>query len=122
MADIQRMFRMIGHPNPKLPTFTANGRQYVSPAPGSFLDVVDWDAEVLNANGWTYLHGPQGRIRMGTTAQRPRVPPSPTLDPTFANKGELYLDLTLGKFICCTGGDPNNQYAQWVDPLTGAAV
>jgi hypothetical protein len=121
-TDVQRYYRMIGHPDARYPFHYANGRKYTAPSPGTYLDVPDFDGKVLEAQGWTILNGGPYPIRMGTTAQRPNVTPSPDLRPVFANKGELYLDLTLGKLIVCTGGDPINRYSQWVDVLTGAAV
>jgi hypothetical protein len=43
------------------------GRTYEA-APGSFLDVIDFDAEVLSGNGW--LQGPQ----VGPSSGRPSKP------------------------------------------------
>ena len=37
-------------------TMTVNGRSYSS-TPGNFLDVPDFDAQVLEANGWIFVAG-----------------------------------------------------------------
>jgi len=85
----------------------ANGRAY-SGAPGAAVDIVDFDAEVLAANGWikVALSGP-------TTAR-----PSATLGvsaPYLAVAGTHYFDSTLGYVIVFDG-------SAWRNPATGSAV
>jgi hypothetical protein len=84
-----------------------NGRTH-SGAPGVAIDAVDFDAEVLSANGWTKvaLSGP-------TTAR-----PSPTLGvspPYLATAGLQFLDTDIEKIVVFDG-------ATWRDPITGDAV
>ena len=86
---------------------TVNGRTY-SAAPGSAIDIVDCDAEVLSANGWTKI------ALSGATSARP----STTLNgspPYHATAGFHYVDVTLGKVIVFDG-------LTWRDPITGNAV
>lgn len=79
---------------------TVNGRTYSIAANGT-IDVPDFDALILEANGWqvSATHG------VGTTAQRPAVPV----------KNMHYLDTTLGYVIRHDG-------KAWRNPSTGAVV
>lgn len=81
-------------------SLTFNGRTY-SCAVGSTIDVPDFDALVLIANGWTAAssHGAD------VTANRPANP----------KRGMTYLDTTLGAVISFDG-------KRWRNPLTGAIV
>lgn len=82
-------------------TCTVNGRVYTC-AVGAFLDVPDFDAYVLQSNGWT---APAGGAQVGTTAQRPAKP----------GKGQSFHDASLGYVIHFDG-------ANWRNPNTGAIV
>ena len=75
-----------------------NGRVY-SCAIGATLDVVDFDAAVLTANGWIQV------APVGTTAQRPAKPGIQT----------WYHDTTLARLVIFEG-------AAWRDPATGSVV
>ena len=79
---------------------TVNGRTY-SAAVGSSLDVPDFDAYVLIANGWTSAAG--GGV--GTSSQRPLNPPKQT----------QFHDTTLGLTIVWDG-------KAWRNPANAAAV
>jgi hypothetical protein len=79
-------------------TIAVNGRGY-SVAANSFIDVVDFDAQVLAANGFIKV------AAVGTTANRPATP-SPTA---------RYFDTTVGVEIVFNG-------ANWVNPVSGASV
>jgi hypothetical protein len=68
-------------------TVTVNGRTY-SGAPGVTLDVPDFDAGPLAANGWIRV-GPSG-----TTAQRPGTSQANGTAGTAA-KGTSYFDISL---------------------------
>lgn len=68
-------------------TALANGRSYTCAANATLL-LPDFDAGVLESNGWT-----KASIASGTTAQRPATPV----------KGQAYHDDTLGLTIFCTG-------------------
>jgi hypothetical protein len=83
---------------------TINGRTYAA-APGIALDIPDFDAAMLQANGWIDC-GPSG-----TTAQRP----TGTLGQYNASGGSVYFDTTLGITIMSDG-------ISWRDPNTGNAV
>jgi hypothetical protein len=86
---------------------TANGRGY-SGVPGTAIDVPDFDAGVLAANGWT-------RVALsGASSARPPINPNAS-PPYTAAAGLHYLDTTLGKIIVFDG-------ATWRDPSTGASV
>ncbi len=81
-----------------------SGRNY-SCAAGSTIDVLDADAHIMSANGWTE----QGFV--GTTAQRP----TPQDAAPVLMTGLVYIDTTLGYAIRWDG-------AAWRNPSTGAAV
>lgn len=68
-------------------TVSVNARVYKA-ASGVPLDVPDFDAAELEANGWTIL----GVV--GTTAQRPASPV----------KGKPFIDTTLNKTVFHDGG------------------
>ncbi len=80
---------------------TVNGRTYTTPV-GTPIDVPDFDAFIMLANGWTSIDKSAG---VGTTAQRPNP----------ATKGLTYLDTTTGMHIQYDG-------KTWRNPVTGAAV
>ena len=85
-------------------TRTMNGRTYTG-TPGSVMDIPDFDAGPLSANGWIDI-GPSG-----TTMQRP----TGTLGPYNASAGSRFFDTTLGHEIVSDG-------LSWRDPATGGAV
>jgi hypothetical protein len=82
------------------PNFTANGRAYTC-ALGSTIDVPDFDAVVLRANGW--VASTTGGV--GATAARPATP----------SRGQMFHDTTLGLNIVFDG-------KVWRNPTSGAAV
>jgi hypothetical protein len=84
-----------------------NGRTYSS-APGAAIDIVDFDAGVLSANGWVKV------ALTGPTSARPSTNPNGT-PPYLATAGLHYVDTTLDKVVVFDG-------ATWRDPLTGSAV
>ena len=87
-------------PNAAASSITVNGRFY-SCAAGSFIDVPDHDAFIMETNGWTIAaHG-----GVGVTAARPTTP----------QKNQLFFDSTLGYSIVWTG-------ASWVNPANGNVV
>jgi hypothetical protein len=90
--------RLMPAGNGKTTTAVVNGRTY-SCQLGATLDVVDFDAFVLGANGWIQV------APAGTTAQRPAKP----------GVGNFFHDTTVGKIIIFEG-------AAWRDPATGSAV
>ena len=96
--------RMLPPINISAQTRTVNGRTYTA-APGTFLDVADFDAGMLAANGWIDC-GPSG-----TTAQRP----TGTLGQYHAGSGSKFFDTTLGLTIMSDG-------ISWRNPNTGNAV
>ena len=59
--------RLMPAGNGKTTTMTANGRSYTC-ALGATIDVPDFDAFVLGANGWIQV------APVGTTSQRPAKP------------------------------------------------
>jgi hypothetical protein len=81
-------------------TTVVKGRTYTAAA-GATLDVPDFDAYVLEANGWHILAG--GGV--GTTALRPTNP----------YKNLRYLDTTVGALIHWDG-------VTWRNTVTGASV
>jgi hypothetical protein len=88
-------------------TMNINGRNY-SGAPGVAMDVVDFDAQVLTANGWIFI------APSGPTSARP----SPRAGATpgyIAALGSDFWDTTLNKYVVFDG-------AAWRDPATGNAV
>ena len=87
-------------PNTSLIMTTVNGRTYPTSA-GTPLDVADFDAQVLVANGW-HISAPGG---VGTTVTRPANP----------TKGMRFMDTTLGVEITYDGKN-------WRNPTTGAIV
>ena len=85
-------------------TRVVNGRFYSS-TPGNVVDVPDFDASMLEANGWIFV------ALSGTTAQRP----TGTLAPYPATAGLAFYDTTIGKLIKFDG-------ATWRDPANGSSV
>ena len=87
-------------PNDGRLSTTVNGRTYTFPS-GSYIDVPDFDADVLVANGWSAAasHGAD------VTAARPTNP----------KKGATFLDTTLGYNVVFDG-------KYWRNPVTGVAV
>ena len=81
-------------------TITVNGRTYSATA-GGFLDVPDFDAAVMLANGW--VRGAGGGS--GATAARPVKPPVNT----------VFMDTSLSLLIVWDG-------KTWRNKITGAAV
>jgi hypothetical protein len=75
-----------------------SGRKYTQ-TPGGTIDVADFDAAELEANGWVRV----GVV--GTTAQRPVTPA----------KGMIYVDTTVSKVI-------HHEGATWRDCITGNTV
>lgn len=100
--------RLLPPANVAQQTIRANGRTY-SAAPGQFLDVQDFDAAVLEANGWIFV------ALSGPTASRPNgtVSSLSTPNPVFASL--RYFDTDLGKVIAHDG-------ATWRDPANGNTV
>jgi hypothetical protein len=94
MANI----RLIPPGTGKYATLPVNGRTYTC-ALGAFIDVPDFDANVLTANGWIRI------AVVGTTAQRPTNP----------GTGMLYHDTTLGYVVVWEG-------AAWRNPNSGSVV
>ena len=82
----------------------AGGRTYAA-SPGMVLDVPDFDAQMLRAQGWSAVcFGIWTLVQGGSgpTAQRPANPPVEN----------HYFDTTLGKLVVWDG-------ANWRDPGTG---
>jgi len=97
--------RMLPPVNVQKQTMVVDGRSYTA-ASGSYLDVPDFDAGPLEANGWTRA------CLVGPTSSRP----SGTLPPYPAVPGQFYFDTTISKMIICDAG------ATWRDPASGSAV
>jgi hypothetical protein len=85
-------------------TRVVNGRSYTA-APGSVFDVLDADAEQLEANGWIAV------APSGPSSARP----SGTLGLYSAAAGQSFFDTTRGKLIVSDG-------QTWRDPATGGTV
>ncbi len=88
--------RLLAPVNAQYQTMQANGRTY-SCEPGSFLDVPNFDAAILEANGWVFV------ALSGTTAERTAAPV----------RGQQFYDTSLSKFIIFDG-------ATWCDCAGGA--
>ena len=83
----------------KATTMVANGRTYTCAA-NVTIDVPDFDAFVLTANGFIAVAG-----SVGATSARPTNP----------GKGQTYHDTTLGLTIVFEG-------TAWQNPANGAVV
>lgn len=82
-----------------------NGRTY-SVAVNATLDVPDFDAHVLTANGWVNVAGVGAVVAaVGATASRPANP----------SKNQTFHDTTLNLTIVFDG-------KVWRNPATGGAV
>lgn len=90
--------RLIGA-NGKLAMVTVNGRTYTCAA-GATIDVPDFDAQILQANGFVALGA-----TVGATTARP-AKPSP---------GQTFHDTTLGLTIVWEG-------SAWRNPANAAVV
>lgn len=84
-------------------SIVVNGRNYAA-QPGSAIDVLDADSNMLQSNGWVFVapSGPTSARPTGTLGLYPAV------------AGARFFDTTLGELIVFDG-------ATWRD-LTGAAV
>jgi hypothetical protein len=96
--------RLLPPTNVQQQTLTVNGRTYSS-TPGHVLDVLDFDAAVLSANGWLRV------AQSGTTAQRPT---SSQGNGSVAATGATYYDETVGALLIFDG-------AAWRSPVDGAS-
>ena len=85
--------------NGKAATYSANGRTYTCAA-GATIDVIDFDAYPMTANGWVVM-----AQLVGPTSARP-AKPSP---------GQAFHDTTLGITIVHEG-------TAWRNPATGGVV
>jgi hypothetical protein len=81
-------------------TITVNGRTYTTTS-GAAIDVPDFDALVIAANGWS-LSAPDGS---GASSARPANP----------QRGAKFADTTLGVAVVFDG-------KVWRNKITGAAV
>jgi hypothetical protein len=100
-------FRMLPPPAVGQQTVTTNGRTYTA-APGAVVDVVDFDAAVLGANGWTKV------ALSGPTTSRPS--PNPNAGPPYsATRGLHFYDTTISKWIIFDG-------QTWRSPVDGSSV
>jgi hypothetical protein len=102
-------YRMLPSPVVDEQTRIVNGRSF-SGAPGAAYDIVDCDANTLEANGWTFV------ALSGPTSARP-LPALTPIGPegTQAGPGEKFFDTTLNALIVCDG-------ATWRSPIDGSAV
>ncbi len=91
-------------------TKVVNNRSYTA-QPGSAIDVVSWDADMLSANGWIFV------AMSGPTSARPTPTLSGAIGPegTQAGPGTKFYDTTLGALIVCDG-------VTWRSPVDGSAV
>lgn len=94
------LIRLFPPPDGNHPTIAVNGRTYTC-AQGATVDVPDFDANVMMANGWT--RAASGGV--GATTARPANP----------SNGMQFHDTTLGYTIVWEG-------KAWRNPATGAAV
>jgi hypothetical protein len=83
-----------------------NGRSY-SGAPGSAVDIPDFDADILAAEGWIRV------APSGPTSARPT--PLTSSAPYIAGPGSRFYDTTLGALIVFDG-------VTWRSPVNGSAV
>ena len=97
-------YRMLPPTDPKFQTMTANGRPYVG-VPGAALDVPDFDADVLGANGWVKV------APSGPTSARPVG----SAGFYQALAGKHYYDTTLAALIVFDG-------QTWRSPVNGSSV
>lgn len=98
------VYRMFPSPKPQYQTLSFYGRSYTG-VPGTFQDVEDSDAQMLEANGWSRV------AQVGPTASRPAA----TVNPGVPTRGDKYFDTTVGDMIVFDG-------LTWRSPITGAAV
>jgi hypothetical protein len=96
--------RLLPPTNAQQQTIVANGRSYSS-TPGHVVDVLDFDATVLTANGWLRV------AQSGTTAQRPA---SSQANGFAAAPGTPFYDTTVGALLMYDG-------SAWRSPVDGAS-
>lgn len=91
-------------------SMTINGRSYNTN--NAYLDVPDFDAAVLCANGWTFFGRHTGLMGIGPTASRPAP----------GNGINSYYDTDLGELITFVYDWPRvGSNGRWVDS-TGTTV
>lgn len=91
-------------PNGVATTTAVNGRTYTCAA-NAVIDVPDFDAYVLQANGWVSQVAGAVAATVGATAVRPTNPA----------KNQTFHDTTLNVTIVFDG-------RVWRNPITGASV
>lgn len=103
------MHRLMPPPQTGRQTMTVNGRSYTCQV-GNVIDVLNFDAGVLEANGWTFI------AQSGPTSARP-TPSRSSIGPegSQAGAGAKFYDTTLGALIVCDG-------ATWRSPVDGSEV
>jgi len=120
MSKMVRMIPTKRRPNGE--NITVRGRVYTNTW-DSVVDVPDFDAAVLGANGWLWV------CLVGTTAQRPV---STSQFPNQIYRAMYYYDTTLSKMIIFDESVTFDAFGKfqsvewnvgvWRDPVTGAAV
>lgn len=103
------MHRMLPPTTVAYQTRTVNGRTY-SGTPGQVLDVPSFDADVLAANGWSFV------AQSGPTSARP----TPSLSPIGPEGSQIgpsakYFDTTINQLIVSDG-------ATWRSAVDGSAL
>ena len=96
--------RLLPPVNVQQQTLTVNGHTYSS-TPGHVVDVLDFDATVLTANGWLRV------AQSGTTAQRAT---SSQGNGFAAAPGTPFYDTTVGALLIYDG-------SAWRSPVDGAS-
>jgi hypothetical protein len=99
-------FRMLPPPVLSQQTVVVNGRTYTG-QPGAAIDVVDFDAAVLGANGWAKV------ALSGPTSARPSLNQNAG-PPYAASRGLHFYDTSISALIVFDG-------ATWRNPA-GTAV
>ena len=90
-------------------TIVANGRTYTCQVGATPILVPDFDAFILQANGWISSAGGAA----GTTAQRPVANPAQGIPPPPV--GFKYFDTTVGANVIWNGKN-------WIHHATGATA
>lgn len=102
--------RMFPPGDGKHPAITLNGRVYTA-STGGYFDVPDFDAQMLQANGWSRAGG--NGCYVGATSARPTLAPG---GQPVAN-GQTFIDTTLTAVVMWDA-----LAKSWRNVLTGAVA